>query len=116
MQGAILLKPLSAGSVRLRTNSPYDAPSIDPKYFEFFVWSKTCLTRYSSFLADRRDVDMLIRSMRLILHLVRTPPLSDALDLRNYETEPKDSDYYWIGDADPEKDGDSHGILDDVLT
>lgn len=46
---------------------------------------------------------MLIRSVRMLLHLVRTPPLSDALDLRNYETAPEDANYYWIGDADPDK-------------
>ena len=31
LQGAILLKPSSAGSVELRTNSVYDAPLIDAK-------------------------------------------------------------------------------------
>ncbi|KAI0708467.1 GMC oxidoreductase [Earliella scabrosa] len=84
--GAILLKPVSAGTVELRTNSVYDAPLIDPKYLE-----------------DRSDMNMLIRSMRFLLHLVRTPPLSDTLDLRNLATAPSNADYYWIGDADPDK-------------
>ena len=62
--------------------------------------TSTCLI---SFLAEQSDLNMLIRSVRLLLHLARTPPLSEALDLRNEPTKPKDADYYWIGDADPDK-------------
>ena len=29
--------------------------------------------------------------------------MSDVLDLRKYATKPDDADYYWIGDADPDK-------------
>ncbi|KAI0794378.1 GMC oxidoreductase [Fomes fomentarius] len=90
ISGAILLKPVSSGTVELRTNSVYDAPLIDP-----------------NFLADQSDLNALIRSVRMLLHLVRTPPLSDALDLRNYETAPEDANYYWIGDADPDKVSDA---------
>ncbi|KAI0770549.1 GMC oxidoreductase [Fomes fomentarius] len=84
--GPCLLKPVSAGTIELRTNSVYDAPIIE-----------------LNLLADQSDLNVLIRSIRLLLHLVRTPPLSDMLDLRNYATAPKDADYYWIGDADPDK-------------
>ena len=38
-----------------------------------------------------------------MLHLARTSPLSDGLDLRNHATKPENADYYWIGDADPDK-------------
>ena len=37
--------------------------------------------------------------------------MSDGLDLRNYETAPKDADYYWIGDADPDKARDTLRLL-----
>ncbi|KAI0741863.1 GMC oxidoreductase [Daedaleopsis nitida] len=88
--GAILLKPVSAGTVELQTNSVYDAPLID-----------------TNFLSEQSDVNACIRAVRFLLHLVRTPPLSDALDLRHLETAPKDADYYWIGDADPDKVSDA---------
>ncbi|TFK92473.1 GMC oxidoreductase [Polyporus arcularius HHB13444] len=84
--GAILLKPSSTGTVKLRTSSVYDAPLID-----------------ANFLADKSDLNALTKAVRLLLHLVRTPPLSEALDLRNYATKPENEDYYWIGDADPDK-------------
>ncbi|RPD58939.1 GMC oxidoreductase [Lentinus tigrinus ALCF2SS1-7] len=84
--GVINLKPSSTGTVELRTNSVYDAPLINANY-----------------LADKSDLNVLIKAVRFLLHLVRTPPLSDALDLRNYESKPENEDYYWIGDADPDK-------------
>ncbi|KAI0776751.1 GMC oxidoreductase [Trametes elegans] len=79
----LLLKPSSAGTVRLRTKNPYDHPLIDGNY-----------------LADESDRNKLIRLTRFVLRLARTAPLSDALDLR-----PSTSDrgVFWPGDVDPDK-------------
>ncbi|KAI0369253.1 GMC oxidoreductase [Pilatotrama ljubarskyi] len=81
--GSLLLKPASWGTVRLRSSDPHDHPLIDANY-----------------LADESDLNILIKSVRFILHLARTPPLSDVLDLR--PSTDKDS-IFWPGDADPEK-------------
>ncbi|KAL1937412.1 hypothetical protein VTO73DRAFT_13748 [Trametes versicolor] len=81
--GSLLLKPSSSGTVRLRTSNPYDHPLIDGNY-----------------LADESDLNVLIKSVRFLLHLARTKPLSDVLDLRSTTT--KDS-LFWPGDADPDK-------------
>ncbi|TBU46490.1 GMC oxidoreductase [Dichomitus squalens] len=84
--GAVLLKPASTGTVSIRSSSVYDPPNIDPRYFE-----------------DESDLNALIRGTRFILHLARTAPLSSALDLLSLSTAPQDPDFYWPGDADPDK-------------
>ncbi|KAI0830232.1 GMC oxidoreductase [Trametes gibbosa] len=81
--GPLLLKPSSSGTVRLRTSDPYDHPLIDGNY-----------------LADESDLNILTKSVRFLLHLARTPPLSKALDLRRWTQ--KDS-IFWLGDADPDE-------------
>ncbi|KAI0354311.1 GMC oxidoreductase [Trametes cingulata] len=81
--GSLLLKPASWGTVRLRSSDPYDHPLIDANY-----------------LADESDLNILIKSVRFILHLARTPPLSEVLDL--HPSSDKES-IFWPGDADPEK-------------
>ncbi|KAI0632955.1 GMC oxidoreductase [Trametes polyzona] len=83
--GSLLLKPASSGTVRLRSTDPYDHPLIDGNY-----------------LSDESDVNVLIKSVRFLLHLAHTPPLSDVLDLRTSTTGSKD-DIFWPGDADPDK-------------
>lgn len=57
-------------------------------------------SRTRSYLADESDLNILIKSVRFLLHLARTEPLSDVLDLRSTTT--KDS-LFWPGDADPDK-------------
>lgn len=53
----LLLRPLSRGSVRLRSRDPLDHPLIDPNY-----------------LAEREDVEVLVEGMKAALRLVETPP------------------------------------------
>ncbi|KAH9894000.1 GMC oxidoreductase [Cubamyces lactineus] len=55
---------------------------------------------YPPYLADESDMNVLIRSTRFLLHLARTPPLPDVLDLR---TSTAKGDMFWPGDADPDK-------------
>ncbi|KAI0670235.1 GMC oxidoreductase [Trametes maxima] len=81
--GSLLLKPSSSGIVKLRSSDPYDHPLIDANY-----------------LADESDLNILIKSVRFLLRLARTPPLSDVLDLRS--STPKE-DLFWPGDADPDE-------------
>ncbi|KAI0651208.1 GMC oxidoreductase [Trametes meyenii] len=81
--GSLLLKPSSSGTVKLRSSDPYDHPFIDANY-----------------LADESDLNILIRSVRFLLRLARTPPLSDVLDLRS--STPKEN-LFWPGDADPDE-------------
>ncbi|KAH9852918.1 GMC oxidoreductase [Lenzites betulinus] len=81
--GALLLKPCSTGTIRLRTSDPYDHPLIDANY-----------------LADESDLNVLTKAVRLFTHLARTPPLAHALDLRP-ETN-KDS-MFWLGHCYPNK-------------
>ncbi|KAJ8482011.1 hypothetical protein ONZ51_g5631 [Trametes cubensis] len=81
--GSVLLKPVSSGTIMIKSSDPYDPPVIDANY-----------------LADESDMNMLIKSTRFLLHLARTPPLSDVLDLRPSTTK---GDMFWPGDADPDK-------------
>ncbi|KAJ8482012.1 hypothetical protein ONZ51_g5638 [Trametes cubensis] len=81
--GSILLKPVSSGTIMIKSSDPYDHPVIDANY-----------------LADESDMNVLVKSTRFLLHLARTPPLSDVLDLRPSTTK---GDMFWPGDADPDK-------------
>ena len=60
------------------------------------------LIEFSSFLGDESDMNALVKAMRFILRLSRTSPLSEALDLKTLDTPPKDPDFYWPGDANPD--------------
>ena len=55
-----------------------------------------------SYLGDESDKHALIKSVRFILRLARTAPLSDSLDLRTLSAPPPNPDFYWPGDADPD--------------
>ena len=46
-------------------------------------------------------MNVLIKSVRLLLRIANTPPLRDVLDLHTTDT-PSD-DVFWPGDADPDK-------------
>ncbi|CCM03441.1 uncharacterized protein FIBRA_05574 [Fibroporia radiculosa] len=82
--GPILLKPESSGTVRLQSASIWDRPLIDPNY-----------------LASESDRNILLKSMRLLIRLARTEPLSSSLILRD---SPSNSDFdpYWPSDVNPD--------------
>jgi len=54
-----VLRPESTGTVRLASTDARDAPLIDPR-----------------FLADRRDVDLLIKGVRAMYRILQTPPMT----------------------------------------
>ncbi|KAL7278688.1 hypothetical protein ACG7TL_007690 [Trametes sanguinea] len=81
--GSMVLKPASSGTVLIRSADPYEYPIIDANY-----------------LADENDLNLLVKSVRFLLHFARTPPLSDALEFR---ASTKKGDMFWPGDADPDK-------------
>ncbi|OJT02449.1 hypothetical protein TRAPUB_7016 [Trametes pubescens] len=60
---AVLLRPSSTGTIRLKSSNPYDAPIIDPQY-----------------LSTPHDVSVLVRALRLLSRIARTAPLADMLD------------------------------------
>ncbi|EPT05509.1 hypothetical protein FOMPIDRAFT_158549 [Fomitopsis schrenkii] len=60
---AVLLRPTSTGTVRLRSADPSVAPIVDPEYF-----------------ATQHDATVLVRAARLIAHIVNTRPFSALLD------------------------------------
>ncbi|KAJ7575280.1 GMC oxidoreductase [Mycena floridula] len=61
---AVLLKPLSEGSLTLTSPSVYDHPIIDPGY-----------------LSHKNDLPVLIKATRLILEIAHSEPLLETLDL-----------------------------------
>ncbi|KAE9398602.1 GMC oxidoreductase [Gymnopus androsaceus JB14] len=81
--GCVALKPASQGSITLASSNIWDHPIINPGY-----------------LSDPHDLQVLLKSVRLAMHIARTPPLADILEL------PKDSadqsTFFWPGDANPE--------------
>ena len=104
-QGSIVLKPASSGTVELSSNSVYDPPNIDPKYAP--TPSRSAFTGFDiancSYLSDESDMNALIKATRLILRLARTPPLAVVLDVRNLAERPADANWFWPGDADPDR-------------
>ena len=51
----VLLRPLSRGTIRLKSTDPYDHPIIDPQYF-----------------SNTRDLDVLVEAMKISLALSKT--------------------------------------------
>ncbi|KAF8656251.1 hypothetical protein AX16_002687 [Volvariella volvacea WC 439] len=64
---ATLLRPMSKGTLRLRSSSPWDAPILDPRYLEAAV-----------------DVEKLVRGLKFVLRVIKAEPLSSHLD-HNYD-------------------------------
>ncbi|KAH9945051.1 GMC oxidoreductase [Epithele typhae] len=60
---AILLRPTSTGTIRLRSNNPRDAPLIDPRY-----------------LSTENDMAMLVRAVDLLKRIFRTAPFAAMAD------------------------------------
>jgi len=66
---AILLRPTSVGTVRLRSADPNDAPIIDPN----------CLD-------TKHDMDFFVRGIRLMLQMARTEPYASIIDHTETDT------------------------------
>ncbi|KAK0204863.1 hypothetical protein DFS33DRAFT_1258141 [Desarmillaria ectypa] len=63
---SVLLQPLSIGSIRLKSPSPFDDPVIDPRRVYIFL--------------DAADVKRLVRGFKLCLKISQTEPLAALLD------------------------------------
>jgi len=63
---AILLRPLSCGTLRLKSSDPFDSPIIDPNYLE-----------------ATEDVARLVRAVKLALKIARTEPFAGNFDLED---------------------------------
>ncbi|KAK0229740.1 GMC oxidoreductase [Armillaria nabsnona] len=87
--GAMVMRPLSEGSISLKTANIWDKPLIDPNY-----------------LANENDMNVLVRGLRLILRMAHTEPFCS-----NNEWTKSDSSMPWLypGNADPDE------ISDDAL-
>ncbi|EKM78089.1 hypothetical protein AGABI1DRAFT_114921 [Agaricus bisporus var. burnettii JB137-S8] len=81
---ACLLRPLSKGVLRLKTNNPFDLPSVDPKY-----------------LSAPEDIEKLRRGLRFALNVVKQEPLTNQVDLK-YKHELLDSERDKASDAELE--------------
>ncbi|KAG6846982.1 hypothetical protein H0H93_010759, partial [Arthromyces matolae] len=63
---ATLLRPASNGSVRLKSNNPWDHPTMDPRY-----------------LTAPEDVTKLVRGIKLLFKISETKPLESRIDHTN---------------------------------
>ncbi|KAK0460401.1 GMC oxidoreductase [Desarmillaria tabescens] len=87
--GAMVMRPLSEGSISLKTASIWNKPLIDPKY-----------------LSNENDMNVLLRGVRLILRMARSEPFCSNIDWSK-----SDGSMPWLypGNADPDE------ISDEVL-
>lgn len=72
------LRPESRGSVFLKSRKPQDAPGIDP-----------------AFLKDPRDLETMIKGVRMTRDLLMSPPMVDYMSGEVYGTETAVSDADW---------------------
>ncbi|KAH7926373.1 alcohol oxidase [Leucogyrophana mollusca] len=78
--------PTSVGSLRLKSNDPWDAPLIDPNY-----------------LQTQHDIDVIIRGLRGALKIAHTAPLTSIVDVDS--THPKlDHHFVHLSDEELAKD------------
>ena len=96
----MLLKPESAGTVTLRSANPYEKPVLDPKYVTCPKGLTMCLSLLSYFDSDN-DLNVLVRSIRLILRAARSAPMRKAL-YEPYPTQKDDGGIFWPGCSDPD--------------
>ncbi|KAJ7584168.1 GMC oxidoreductase [Mycena floridula] len=89
--GAMAMRPMSEGSITLKTSSIWDKPEIDPNY-----------------LSVENDMNVLIRAVRIILRMANTEPLRSVIELSEPD---KDMPWLYPGNKDPE----SLQITDDEL-
>ncbi|KAF8481381.1 alcohol oxidase [Gautieria morchelliformis] len=59
--GAVLLRPQSRGTIRLKSANPFDAPLIDPKYLD-----------------SPNDLAVLVRAVKLLIRIANTEPFASA--------------------------------------
>ncbi|GJJ13697.1 hypothetical protein Clacol_007953 [Clathrus columnatus] len=88
----VSLRPKSSGEVTLKTNSVWDKPIVDPKWF-----------------SDEHDMHVLTRGLRLILKIARAKPFADFADYR----EDKKYPFLWLGTQDPDalSEEELHGFI-----
>ncbi|GJJ13694.1 hypothetical protein Clacol_007950 [Clathrus columnatus] len=88
----VSLRPKSSGEVTLKTNSVWDKPIVDPKWF-----------------SDEHDMHVLTRGLRLILKIARVKPFADFADYR----EDKKYPFLWLGTQDPDalSEEELHGFI-----
>ncbi|KIJ54380.1 GMC oxidoreductase [Sphaerobolus stellatus SS14] len=81
---SVLLRPLSHGSITLKSSNIWDGANIDPRYF-----------------SHENDMKVLVKSVRLSLRIARASSLADQLLLTNdkYDVE----DWYHPGHTDPDE-------------
>ncbi|KLO10967.1 alcohol oxidase [Schizopora paradoxa] len=60
---AVLLRPTSKGSIKLKSSDPFEQPAIDPNYLE-----------------TKHDVDVLLRGFKVALRIVRTEPYNSYVN------------------------------------
>lgn len=63
---AVALRPTSLGTVRLKSNDPFDSPAIDPRY-----------------LSTQHDVQVLVKGVKALFRVVGTEPLASKVLDRN---------------------------------
>ncbi|KAG5730944.1 Alcohol dehydrogenase [acceptor] [Termitomyces sp. T112] len=61
-----LLRPASAGTLRLKSSNPWDNPLMDPRY-----------------LAESEDIQKLVRGVRLLFKISKAEPLASRIDHSN---------------------------------
>jgi len=82
---ACLLRPMSKGTLRLRTTDAFDLPSVDPKY-----------------LSATEDIEKLRRGLRFILKLTTKEPIASRIDF-NFKHKLLDTDREQASDAELEE-------------
>ena len=86
---AVALRPTSLGTVRLRSNDPFDRPVIDPRFaavshpafgdVDFF---------FDRYLATQHDVQVLVRGVQALLRVTQSEPLASKVVDRAGDDDP----------------------------
>ena len=103
LQGPIVLKPESSGTLTINSASVYDKPVIDPKYEVQRARSIRVVLTFdpNSFFSSENDMNVLVRGVRFSMRIGRTERVKGVLAPKADSADMKD--FFYMGDADPDR-------------
>jgi choline dehydrogenase len=85
---AVALRPTSLGTVRLRSNDPFDNPVIDPRSASWLSPTEALTLGPHRYLTTHHDVEVLVKGIKALLRVTQAEPLASKVVDRTGDDDP----------------------------